>query len=129
MKAEESATNKSQNAVERLANDLMKYVELQLEYQRINSSEKIAAAASFIISVLVVVLIFLFAFIFVIVSFAVILSYYTSWAIGFGVLAIICLCLCIGALLFRKKLIEKPMFELAAGAILDSIENKDHENA
>lgn len=124
----EDVESKKLTVVDKLAKDLIKYAELQMEYQRVNSSEKIAAATSFIVSVVIVAVILLFCFIFVIVSIAVVLSYYTSWVIGFGLLAVTCLVLAILALVFRKQLIERPMYDLAAGAILDSIDLDNDED-
>ncbi len=109
--------------VEKLASNLASYAKLEMEYQRVNAFEKIASASAFWVSVIIIAMMLMFCLMFVVIAMAVVISHYTSWVIGFGGMAAVFLFIAILGLIFRKRLIERPLYEVAAGAILDSMES------
>jgi len=113
---------------ERLLNNIRTYIELRMEYYRLDILEKMASATAFIVSVLIVSLILLFAFIFINVAIAFMLSdWLGSLRKGFGIFAIFYCFLAILVIAFRKKIIQALIFNGAVENILYNNEQIDKD--
>ncbi len=112
---------------ERLINNIRKYIELRMEYYRLDILEKMARATSFIISVLIVSLVLLFAFIFINIAIAFMLSdWLGSLRKGFGIFAVFYCVMAIFVVIFRKKLIQALIFNGAVENILYNSDSTDN---
>ncbi|HMS51335.1 MAG: hypothetical protein IPI59_12470 [Sphingobacteriales bacterium] len=122
-----SSSPPSNNLIEKTVADLKTYVELQLTYYKLESSEKIASVTAVLVSVFLIILVLLFTFIFVNLSIAAILAdVFDSLTLGFGLFALMHLILFISIVVFRKE-IEKKLFSLALKALISNNDENDEE--
>lgn len=76
-------SNDTSKVVEKLGDDIKKYIELQMSYYRLLGMEKAAATTAFSIMAIIASVLLFFTFIFVNIFIAILLSYwFSSWTIG-----------------------------------------------
>ena len=111
--------------VEKLSDDIKKYIELQISYYRISGLEKAAATTAFSIMAIVVSVLLFFTFIFANIFIAIILSYWLdSWTIGFGIFAGSYVFATLAIVLFWRR-IQRFMYNRFVSAILETIDDDD----
>lgn len=110
--------------IEKLTDDVKKYIELQAELFRISSLEKAASLTAFSIIAIVVSVLLFFTFIFANMFLAVYLAYiFDSWPIGFGVFAGSYVFITLILVVFWKR-IQQFLYNRFVSAILESIEDE-----
>lgn len=118
-------SNDTNQVVEKLSDDVKKYIELQVEYHRIGVLEKVAATTTFSIMAIIVSVLLFFTFIFANIYIAILLSYWlNSWTIGFGIFAGSYIVVTLFLILFWGK-IQGFMYKRFTNAILESLDNDD----
>lgn len=120
-------SDKNKTTVDKLIIDIKKYVELQGEYYRIQSLEKVAASTSFTLLFIIVVLFIFFSFLFFNIFIAVLIAYLYSrmtldiaWVVGFSSMLGIYL-LATLFLIFRWKNIKSKILNRFTNILVDSI--------
>ncbi len=119
-------SNESLNTVEKLSKDLQKYVELRLQYQKLNSIEKASSSASFAVYAIVLSLILFFSFLFLNIFIAVCIAYYTTPPIGFGIFLMLYLITIIFLLIFRKSF-QRFVNNRLLAIVLDNLDQDEEE--
>lgn len=120
-------SNDTSKIVERLSDDIKKYIELQIGYYRIMGLEKAAATTAFSIMAIVVSVLLFFTFIFANIFVAIILSYWlNSWTIGFGIFAGSYVIITLLLLLFWRR-IQRFIYNRFVIAILETLDDEDDD--
>lgn len=119
-------SNDTNRVVEKLSDDIKKYIELQINYYRIGTLEKVASTTAFSIMAIIVSVLLFFTFIFANIFIAIILSYWlNSWTIGFGVFAGSYVFVTLILIIFWKK-IQNYIYKRFTNVILESLDEDDN---
>ena len=116
--------------IEKIAEDIKKYVDLQLEYRRISGLEKAASSTTFIIYATTLLTVLFFFFIMANVWFAVFIAYFfDSMLLGFRIFMLLYVVSIVLLLLFHRP-IRNFINNRFLAVLLDSIDNfeDDEEN-
>jgi hypothetical protein len=118
-------SNDTSKVVEKLGDDIKKYIELQMSYYRLSSMEKAAATTAFSIMAIIASVLLFFTFIFVNIFIAILLSYwFSSWTIGFGIFSGSYLLITLLLLVFWRR-IQRFMYNRFVTAILETLDDDE----
>ncbi len=114
--------------IEKLSEDVKKYIELNAELFRISSLEKAASIMAFSIIAIIVSVLLFFTFIFANMFLAVYLGYiFDSWPIGFGVFAGSYVLVTLLIVVFWKRT-QRFLYNRFVVAILESVEEEEAQH-
>ena len=113
--------------LEKIAADLKKYVDLQLEYRRISGLEKAASSTTFIIYATTLLTVLFFFFIMANVWFAVFIAYFfDSMLLGFTIFMLLYVVSIVWLLVFHRP-IRNFINNRFLAVLLDSIDNMEDD--